>query len=148
MKPRDPGTNSTMHLGKHHRSVDDKGRIAMPATFRDAFDDTGYIAKAPGHHCLTAYLPSDFTATIERLESLLREGQATQNEYRQFTSSAVEISFDAQGRFRLPKELRDAARIEDSAIVAGVGTRIEIWNPDLWAGVEDDTDSLRGERWL
>lgn len=137
-----------MHLGKHYRSVDDKGRIAMPATFREAFADTGYLAKAPGHHCLTAYLPDDFLATIQRLEALLREGEATQNEYRQFTSSAEEISFDAQGRFRVSKELRDAARIDKSAIVAGVGTRIEIWNPDLWGGVEADTDSLRGERWL
>ena len=137
-----------MHLGKHHRSVDDKGRIAMPAAFREAFADTGYIAKAPGHQCITAYLPDDFAATIQRLENLLREGQATQNEYRQFTSSAEEISFDAQGRFRMPKELRDAAQIGESVVIAGVGTRIEIWNPDLWAGVEADTDSLRGERWL
>ncbi len=137
-----------MHLGKHDRIVDDKGRVALPATYRAEFAASAYIAKAPGENCVTVFLPRDFEDALVRLENLLREGQSSQNEYRQFTSSAVEVQFDAQGRFRIPKELRDATDIKDKVVVAGVGSRIEIWNPQMWAGVEADPTPLKGERWL
>jgi len=137
-----------MHLGKHDRIVDNKGRVALPAAFRAEFADTAYIAKAPGDSCVTVYLPTDFEAALERLENLLRLGEATQNEFRQFTASADEVQFDAQGRFRIPKDLRDSTAIENKVVVAGVGSRIEIWNPQLWQEVEADATPLKGERWL
>ena len=136
------------HLGKHSRVVDSKGRVALPASFRESFDELAYLAKAPGDSCVAVYLPQDFERAIERLEALLREGEASQNEYRQFTASVVEVAFDAQGRFMLPKELRAAAELEGKVVVVGVGSRIEIWNQTQWAAVEADPTPLQGERWL
>lgn len=137
-----------MHLGKHDRNIDDKGRLALPAAFRSSFKDTAYVAKAPGDSCITVFLPKDFESALARLETLLREGQASQNEYRQFTASAEEVVFDSQGRIRIPLELRNSTYIEGTVVVAGVGSRIEIWNHQAWQAVESDATSLKGERWL
>lgn len=137
-----------MHLGKFLRAVDDKGRLALPSAMRKDFGGSAFIAKSPGNDCVTLFLPEDFKDSLARLENLVRQGEATQNELRQFASSASEVQFDAQGRFRLPVDIRLAARIDQHAMVVGVGSRIEIWETKLWEKIENDTNSLKGERWL
>lgn len=131
-------------LGTHERSLDDKGRLALPVPFRSHLGDTCFATRAPGAQCLGVWTAEDFEQTLGRLRERVRNGEASTNQLRRFAASAAELRQDSQGRVVIPANLREAVGLEREVMVTGAVDRVEIWDPERWSEVheapEDTTD--------
>ncbi|MEY2406818.1 MAG: transcriptional regulator MraZ [Acidimicrobiaceae bacterium] len=127
-----------MFLGKHERSLDDKGRLVLPSTWRRAFDDAGGGILAPWDDCLGLWANDVFGDVMEKLIDKAREGVASDKVLRLFQSQAHEISLDAQGRFVIPEKHRTHAGITRDVAVIGAHNRLELWAADGFSELESD----------
>lgn len=126
-----------MFLGQYAHTVDAKGRIFVPAKYREALGDTFVITRSTAK-CLTVYPMSEwekFTAKIEELP------QAQAAKIRRFLfGNASDVTVDAQGRVGIAQNLREYAGIEKNAVVLGLGSYLEIWAEDAWKA-ESESES-------
>lgn len=123
-------------LGEYRHAFDDKGRIAMPARFREELGSRFIVTKGL-EHCLFVYTLEEW----QRLEEELRRLPFTKGDVRAFLrflfAGAVEAEPDRQGRIMIPTALRQHAQLEKEAVVIGVSNRIEIWSPLNWATYQE-----------
>ena len=109
-----------MFLGEHEHTLDDKGRITLPAKFRDSFPE-GLVLTRGMDGCVYAYAKADWTAHVASrlasLDSLSRDDRMIQ---RHFFSGAAEVTLDRQGRIMMPGALAAHAKSERDVVVAGV----------------------------
>ena len=128
--PQQWGENA-MFMGEHIHTIDGKGRLIIPAKFREALGEQFIVTKGLDH-CLFVYPRSEWNT----LEQKLRELPFTQPEVRSFVrfffSGATECELDKQGRILLPANLRDYAQLEKDLVLVGVASRVEIWSQTLW----------------
>jgi MraZ protein len=133
-----------MFLGEYQHSIDQKGRVIMPAKFREELAD-GLIVTMGLDDCLFVYTPAEWS----KLEDKIREMPLTDKSARAFTrrllSGATKGAPDKQGRVMLPQNLRDFAAIKKDVVVIGVGNRAEIWDKARWAKYAADTESSYSE---
>lgn len=133
-----------MFMGEYQHTMDAKGRLFMPAKFRDQMGDKFIITKGLDK-CLFAYPESEWGI----LESKLRNLSFTQYEPRAFVrlffSGASECESDKQGRFLIPANLRKYCALEKDAVVIGVSSRIEIWSKDVWENYTDEIEPKYAE---
>ncbi|MHB1004027.1 MAG: division/cell wall cluster transcriptional repressor MraZ [Chloroflexota bacterium] len=119
-------------MGEFDHSVDDKGRLAIPAKFRERFAD-GVVVTRGLDHCLFVYTANDWATLADKIAGL----PLTQADARAFSrlmfSGATDAQLDKQGRVIVPSYLRDYARIQSDVVIIGVNTRLEIWDRDSWA---------------
>ncbi|MDK2901923.1 Transcriptional regulator MraZ [Koleobacter methoxysyntrophicus] len=118
-------------MGEYNHTVDSKGRLIIPAKFRELLGEKFVITKGLDH-CLFVY-PMDEWANLERK---LKDLPFTQKDARAFVrfffSGATEIELDKQGRVLIPPNLREFAKIEKDVVIIGVSSRVEIWSLDEW----------------
>lgn len=118
-------------VGSHLHNVDKKGRIFIPAKFREGLGERFYIAlPLDGQECLSIY-PNERWEEIQNRISALPLMQQVEVQ-RQFVPMATDAECDAQGRVLIPNILRTYARIEESAYIIGTNNTIEIWSKDAW----------------
>jgi MraZ protein len=118
-------------LGEFQHSVDDKGRVAIPAKYRGQFVD-GAVVTRGFEACLVVYPMPEWEAFAEQISSLPL-GQADARQItRQIFASAAEVELDRLGRINVPGWLRDYAGLGGEVTLAGVGTRFEIWDRGRW----------------
>ncbi|HEY8740763.1 MAG TPA: division/cell wall cluster transcriptional repressor MraZ [Candidatus Dormibacteraeota bacterium] len=129
-----------MFLGKHERNLDDKGRLAIPARFREHLPGGSVITVAPDS-CVRVYPPDEWD--VLAAQNRVGAGSSTQdrNLARVLFANAAELEFDAQGRTRIPANLREQAGIADSVVVVGVNNVVEIWSEERWKALEENTSS-------
>lgn len=140
-----------MFLGEYTHTIDDKGRLTIPARFRDELE-SGVVITRGLDGCLWAYGRSEWDELAEKISKLPTTNEAARNFSRFMFSSAFDSIPDRQGRILLPQKLRDYANIQDETIIIGVKNKLEIWNPDKWAevvtnveqGTEDIAAQLQG----
>ncbi len=119
-------------LGEFDHSLDDKGRLAVPARFRPALDD-GLVITRGLEPCLVIWDSDSWRAISERVRTLnLWQGDARRMQ-RLFFSGASPAQLDKLGRFVIPQFLRDYAQLTDEVVVVGLGDRIEVWARAAWA---------------
>ena len=96
-------------FGAYQHRIDAKGRVALPAVFRDGFGEERvcYIAAETSQRCLTVYPADEFKLMVGRLQEAKREGRFTQRQLTNFMAAVSQSSIDAQGRINLPEHLRD-----------------------------------------
>ena len=121
-----------MFLGTHEPKLDDKGRLILPARFRDELAEGLVITKGQ-EHCLYVFPASEFASITERL----RQAPVTQKNSRDylrvmFAGAHDEIP-DNQGRVTIPAALRTYATLEKNCVVIGANTRLEIWDSSAWS---------------
>ena len=127
-------------VGTHERSLDDKGRLVLPARFRSHFSGVVYLS--PGDGCISLWPSERFDLMVASVEEKIRSGELEPNVRRGVSSGSVEVSPDAQGRVMLPERLRAFARLEHEVVVCGAIDRSEIWNPATWMEMAPDLDRL------
>jgi MraZ protein len=125
-------------IGKHDRSLDDKGRLVLPSGFRRPFEDAGGGVLAPWDRCLALWTRDDFEVVMDKLLTKMSDGEADDDVVRLFAAKAADVQLDAQGRFVLPEEHRSHAAIQREVNVIGQHTRIEIWDANRFASIEGD----------
>lgn len=120
-----------MFIGEHHHTIDDKGRLIIPAKFRDELGEN-FIVTRGIEKCLFVYSLSSWEKITEKLESL----PFTKKDARQFTrfflSGATVAEFDKQGRINLPTPLISYANLIKDCVIIGTGNRLEIWSQEEW----------------
>lgn len=120
-----------MFFGEHQHSLDEKGRIILPAKFRDQLSDGAFITSEVDG-CLAVWTPGDFEVRAREMRERSRGSSADRAVARAFFSGTVEVGPDKQGRMAIPQHLREFAQLERDVVITGQFDRIEIWNATDW----------------
>ena len=120
-----------MFLGTHFPKLDAKGRLILPARFRDDLA-AGLVLTKGQERCLVVWPRAEFEVYSQRLRTNAQANAQVRAVTRVFFSSAFDESVDAQGRLTIPPVLRDYAGLERELAVVGADTRIEIWSSRAW----------------
>ena len=130
-----------MLLGTHTPKLDDKGRIILPAKFRE--DLAGGVVITRGQErCLYVFSTAEFESVHERIRQAPLSNKQARDFLRMFLSGASAEMPDSQNRITIPQALRTYAGLEKDLVVTGVGAHAEIWNADAWnAFVESNEES-------
>jgi MraZ protein len=122
--------------GKYYYSVDPKGRIIIPAPFREIvasnYSSKLYITNAPFDKCLYIYPMEEWNKLQEQVRTKPRSDEAIRFFLRRVIASAVETEMDKQGRILVPAALREDANINSNVVMAGQIERIELWDRNEW----------------
>jgi MraZ protein len=121
-----------MLLGTHSHRLDDKGRLVLPAKFRDELS-SGVVLTKGQDRCVVLWPEAEFGAYAARLNEASRSNSAVRSYLRVLFSSAFDQKPDKQGRVSVPTALRDYAGLDRDVVVAGNGSTAEIWNESAWA---------------
>ena len=136
-----------MFLGEYAHTIDDKGRITLPAKYR-ADLVKGVVVTRGLDKCLFVFPMEEWQKLSDKVSALpLTDGQA--REFRRLLfSGAADTELDKQGRVLLPQYLRDYAGLDGNVIVAGLNTHMEIWATDAWNAIRANLDSIvNAEQW-
>lgn len=123
-----------MFLGKETNRVDDKGRLAIPAKFREVVGQGArlVVTRKVLDTCLEVYTEADWRAFMDKLQSL-SQVQAEVRRYRRLVYSGAEVcNLDRQGRILIPAHLREYAGLRREAVLVGGGPTFEIWDAARW----------------
>lgn len=128
-----------MFLGQFNHSLDKKGRIIMPAKFRDYLHEGVVITKSPDG-CLAVFPKNEWPKVQENIRNVSPEHDSRMIS-RILFSGASEETIDKQGRLPVPVILRDYAELNDEVIVIGVSSHIEVWDKAKWQKYQEVADS-------
>jgi MraZ protein len=125
----------TRFWGNHAHALDPKGRVILPARFREPFRDGAFLTKLP-EGCLGVWTRQEFDRRTAAMLDKGRQGQAERNVARVWAAGAFEVSPDGQGRLAIPAGLRSFARLEGDVVVNGAINHVELWNAAKWAEID------------
>jgi MraZ protein len=120
-----------MFMGEYHHTIDLKGRMIVPAKFRDGLGETFVITRGLDQ-CLFGYPMSEWKQIEEKLKALPLTKKDARAFTRFFFSGATECELDKQGRVNLATPLLQYAKLEKECVVIGVSNRIELWSKSNW----------------
>jgi MraZ protein len=123
-------------LGTHAPRLDDKGRVILPAKFRDPLS-RGLVLTKGQDRCVVVWPAEEFTRYAEKLRQASLTNERTRGFTRVFFSSAFDDAPDKQGRVTIPPALRDYAGLTRELVVVGADTRVEIWDATAWQAYLD-----------
>jgi len=120
-------------VGGYERQLDERGRVALPPSFRSTIGETCYLTIGDDG-CVRIQSADDFHDEAEEMKEAAKSGEVSRAKMRAFSSSVVVGSLDKQGRLVIDANLRDHGGIEpqSSVMVIGAIDRIEIWEPSRW----------------
>lgn len=122
-----------MFLGRFQHSLDDKGRLTIPARFRDLLLAEGaYVMQGFDQNLMVLTAPT-FEAIYRRVNSMSMTDPTARLLRRLIFSSADRLEVDKAGRILLPQFLRQANGLFSETVIVGVGDYFEIWSPEHWA---------------
>jgi len=133
-----------LFLGTHTPRLDDKGRLALPAKFRNELEGGLVITKGQ-ERCLFVFPMAEFS----RITELLRSAPVTQRSVRDysrvfFASASHEVP-DGQGRITVPSQLREYAGLSKDCVVIGANSRVEVWDAEAWQTYLSGTEQAFAE---
>ncbi len=121
-----------MFLGEYTHTLDDKGRLIIPAKFREQLEH-GLVITRGLDGCLFVFTHKDWQKlTVTLNEKLPFTQKSARDLARFFFSGATDAASDRQGRILIPAFLREYASLESEVIIIGSNTRVELWNPERW----------------
>lgn len=120
-----------MFLGENRYALDSKNRLRVPAKFRTELGTKCYVTIG-SNSCLSLYSQKGFEQYMKKLDDIPTHDLEARHVIRKIMSLAEEFEPDDQGRFILPKSLKDYAKIDKNVVVIGTGNNIEIWAEEAW----------------
>jgi MraZ protein len=118
-------------LGTHTPRLDDKGRLILPAKYREELSE-GLVLTKGQERCLYVFPGSEFGRITEALRTAPVTSKAVRDYSRVFFASASDEIPDKQGRITIPPALREYAALQRECVVIGANTRLEIWDATAW----------------
>ena len=128
-----------MFLGTYEHSLDPKGRVILPAKFRERLEAGAFLAKSLDG-CLSLYDAEEFEKVALAMQEQARRGAVERNVVRSFAAGAAEATPDKQGRISIPAHLRSFAHLEREVVVTGAINRIEIWDAAKWRELDAEAE--------
>lgn len=126
-----------MFIGEYQHTIDNKGRLILPAKFREELG-LKFIATKGLDNCLFIYGKDEWQILEEKLKKLPLAKSEARAFVRFFFAGAAELECDKQGRILLPPNLREYAKLDKDVTVIGVSTRIELWSTKVWEEYNDE----------
>ena len=120
-----------MFMSEYNHTLDTKGRLIIPAKFRETLGEEFVISKGMDG-CLFVYAGDDWNAFEQKLTSLPLINKEARQFARFFLAGAATVEVDKQGRILLPAHLREFAGLEKDVVVIGANTKAEIWDRARW----------------
>ncbi len=128
-----------MFMGEYNHSIDNKGRLIVPAKFRKDLGESFVLTRGLDN-CIFAYPQNEWKQLEEKLKTLpLTKGDARAFT-RFFLSGATECTIDNQGRIQIPENLRHHAGLKKEVVVIGVSSRVEIWSKEYWKDYQSEAE--------
>lgn len=132
-----------MFLGEYEHTLDDKGRLAIPARFREELGESVVITRGLDH-CLMGFTQTYWSQLAGQVSGLALGEFNARNIRRLLFGSATEQQMDRQGRIVVPQTLRERASLGDAVVVVGLNTYFEIWSRARWEALQQDMDDNSG----
>lgn len=137
-----------MLTGEFNHNIDAKGRLIVPARFREVLGENFVITKGLDG-CLFLYPFDEWKIFENKLRTLPLSNKEARTFTRFFLGSAVDGSIDKQGRILISSSQREYAKLEKEVVLVGVLDRVEIWNKAQWdannAMAEENMDDITGQ---
>ena len=131
-----------MFIGEYHHTIDEKGRIIIPAKFREELGNNFIITRGI-ENCLFVYSAENWAKITNKLNSLPFTKKDARTFNRFFMSGATDVELDKQGRVNISKPLIDYASLIKDCVIIGTGDRLEVWSQESWESFFDSTkDSM------
>ena len=130
-----------MIKSEYNHTLDTKGRLIIPAKFRETLGEEFVISKGMDG-CLFVYAGDDWNAFEQKLTSLPLINKEARQFARFFLAGAATVEVDKQGRILLPPVLREYANLTKDVVLVGVLSRVEIWDKDRWQENTYDEDEM------
>lgn len=136
-----------MFLGQYEHSIDDKGRLTIPARYRDLLIDGAVITQGFDPN-LIVLSPTSFQILIDRVSETSITDPSARDLRRLLFSHADQIEIDKVGRMLIPSFLREAGELKTNITILGMGKYFELWSTDVWvthkkASLNSETNSQR-----
>jgi MraZ protein len=126
-------------LGTHNPKLDEKGRLFLPAKFRDRLAD-GLVVTRGQERCLYVFPMDEFVRLANQMQQAPTTSKAARDYMRVFLSGASDEVPDKQGRVTIPAALRDYAGLSKDCTVIGTGARVEVWDTAAWTAYLESTE--------
>ena len=133
-----------MFFGTYTPKLDDKGRLFLPAKFREDLAD-GLVVTRGQERCLTVWSMADFQKLTDRLREAPVTNKGTRDYVRMLFAAASQEVPDKQGRINIPSVLREYASLTKDVMVIGAMNRIEIWDPSSWQEYSEAQEQVFSE---
>ncbi len=128
-----------MFVGRHEHSLDPKGRVVLPASFRSAVVDRGYVTTLGTH--IGMWDENGFQELTEKLMRLRDEKKLSAAEVKKIIRDTSVVKLDSAGRITLPRALLDELGFRKEVVLTGYINRVEIWPAEVFADVNAKTES-------
>jgi len=135
----------TVFLGTHTPKLDEKGRLFLPARFREELAEGVVITKGQ-ERCLYVFKRADFEEQAAKLKAAPITAKAARDFGRMLFAGAVDDAPDKHGRVTVPAPLRAYAGLTKACVVIGANTRLEIWDAATWSSYETEQDVAFAEQ--
>lgn len=135
---------TNMFIGEYNHTIDEKGRLAVPAKFRAELEDGAVVTKGLDN-CLFVYTSNEWNNLAQRISQLPLSQANARAFSRLMLAGAMDVQVDRQGRIVLPDYLRSYAKLKKKAVIAGLYNRLEIWDADIWADYKMHTEDEGGD---
>ncbi len=133
---------ASMFTGEYSHSVDSKGRVIVPAKFRESLGDS-FVITMGFDGCLSMYSNEEWNIFVDKLRSLPEARKETRQTLRYFLARATVCEVDKQGRVLIPIKLREHAALIKDVVFVGVLSKVEIWSRERWESNDmDDMDEI------
>jgi len=129
-----------MFIGEYQATIDDKGRVSIPAKFRPSLKAKIVVTRGLDNS-LFLYAMDEWKKLAEKLASLPIATANTRAFSRLMLAGAMDCEIDKQGRIILPGYLKEFAKISKRVVIAGLYNRIEIWSEELWNAYKAQTEA-------
>jgi MraZ protein len=133
-----------MFFGTYTPKLDDKGRLILPAKFRDQLAG-GLMVTRGQEHCLYVWPQAEVERITERLREAPVSNKATRDYVRMFSSASSDETPDKQGRITVPPKLREWANLSKDVVVIGAMNRLEIWDESAWEAYSESQEESFAE---
>ncbi|AZB42832.1 transcriptional regulator MraZ [Bacillus sp. FJAT-42376] len=133
-----------MFMGEYQHTIDAKGRMIVPAKFRDGLGESFVLTRGLDQ-CLFGYPMAEWEIMEEKLKALPLTKKDARAFTRFFFSGAVECELDKQGRINIASPLLNYAKLEKDCVVIGVSNRIELWSKPIWEDYVDQQEDSFAE---
>ena len=133
-----------MFIGEFKHNLDNKGRIAVPAKFRNKLGSSAIITRGLDH-CLFIFNNKEWEILAQKLISLPLAQANSRAFVRLMLAGAMDLEIDKQGRILIPDYLREYAGLKRETIITGLYNRIEVWDNGTWKQYKTKTESSSEE---
>ena len=129
-------------MGEYHHSIDDKGRLIIPAKFREMLGDNFIITRGI-EKCLYIYPNEAWQKIVDKLNTLPFTKKDARTFIRSFFSGATQCEVDRQGRINITSPLIGHADLTKECVIIGANDRIEVWDQEAWTNfLKENSEQL------